>query len=312
MENFEKIAIGLFVFIITSTLAYLFKMRQLYATAPKLYKNPSISKDGSLCEIIISNKGNQPEEDIKLAFDPSLKIELLAASYTGITTEAATIKVDRLHKNTDASAIVLIEGGDFDHSKIASISSKATSGKICSTPSNVPPNYAQLLLSALLILSIFPLGIYAPKAIRAYNEYTINRDLSSIINLGWSDLDYYHSSDLIKSYSGLEFPLRLISLETLPSKQGKFIFEIYNKTALPLSISIDTRDIKSKELNDIFDYWENITTPPMSKKEFTIKTPANRDISKDGLPFVLKSGKDIYINATLRPGNHEDPRNLIN
>lgn len=33
MENFEKVVIGLVLFVVTSIVAYLFRMRQLYAAA---------------------------------------------------------------------------------------------------------------------------------------------------------------------------------------------------------------------------------------------------------------------------------------
>jgi len=76
VENFDKVIIGLVLFAITSIVAYLFKMRQLYVSVPKLFRHASISKDGSLCELIIYNKGNQVEENIQVDFNPKLKGEL--------------------------------------------------------------------------------------------------------------------------------------------------------------------------------------------------------------------------------------------
>ena len=51
MDNVEKIAIGLVLFIVTSVVAYLFRMRQLYVATPKLFRHAPISQGGSLCEV---------------------------------------------------------------------------------------------------------------------------------------------------------------------------------------------------------------------------------------------------------------------
>lgn len=88
MENFEKITIGLVLFTVTSIIAYLFRMRQLYVVVPKLFRHSQISNEGSLCELLVYNKGNQVEEDIQVSLDPELKGELLASSSSDIVKSA--------------------------------------------------------------------------------------------------------------------------------------------------------------------------------------------------------------------------------
>lgn len=109
MDHLYKIIIGLILFVVSSIIAYLFKMRQLYVASPKLYRHAPVSSSGSLCEIIVYNKGNQSEENIKVNFDPDLKIELLASNSNDITLDGFTLNVDRLHKGCEVSVMLLLK-----------------------------------------------------------------------------------------------------------------------------------------------------------------------------------------------------------
>ena len=46
MEHLEKVVIGLILFALTSVMAYLFRMRQLYVAAPKLYRHAPMNRPG--------------------------------------------------------------------------------------------------------------------------------------------------------------------------------------------------------------------------------------------------------------------------
>lgn len=297
MDNFEKVAIGILLFIATSTLAYLFKMRQLYATSPKLYKNLQISKNGSLCEVIILNRGNQVEEDICVSLDPDLKFELVAASTADISLEGSILKSERLHKNKEVSAILLIEGGTFDHSKIISISSKATSGRVIKKISEVPLNYAGMFLLISIFIGFFPFAYYSLTWYEKYNEYSIESDLKPVIDLGWKNLKTYHSSDLRKSYSGSEFPIKYIKKSSTSQNGDVVIFEIYNKTALPLNITADASGTQKKILDDYL-YWNSYEIDPMSKKTVTLKLPPAKTDNTSRVLFTMKNGRDFLYDIT--------------
>lgn len=295
MEHLEKIIIGLILFIVTSVVAYLFKMRQLYVATPKLYKSTPISKDGSLCEVIIYNRGNQVEEDIIASLDPDLKVELLASSASSLTMEQSHIKINRLHKGQEASAILLIENGPFDTTKIISVSSKGTQGKSYKKIEDVPPNYALTFLVISLILGFFPGVIYSYKAYESFTEMYAEHKLKHIYNLGWSNLNEYLDSSLKESYSDQEFPIRLVEKKQQLKETGELIFEVYNKTAAPMEVIAD----KKKRMKDDLSYFNSMVLPPMSKTKFTInKSPNYKSNPNQEYEFSFKHGDEFIYGIT--------------
>ena len=295
MEHFEKIFAGLILFIVTSVVAYLFKMRQLYAATPKLYKSTPISKDGSLCEIIIYNRGNQAEEDITASLDPDLKAELLASSSSDLTLEKSHIKLNRLHKGQEASAILLIENGVLDPSKVISISSKGTKGKTYKKIEEVPPNFALTFLFFAFILGAIPGAFYGFKAYESLSKAYAEHKLKSIHEVGWSNLEKYYDSELKESYSNQEFPVRLVENKQNPNRTDQLIFELYNKTAIPMEVVADK---KSRAKGDL-SYFTSVTVPPMSKETLTINQPT--DSEKNPEPeyeFSLKHGDEFIYGIT--------------
>lgn len=295
MEHFEKIVAGLILFIVTSIVAYLFKMRQLYAATPKLYKSTPISKDGSLCEIIIYNRGNQAEEDITASLDPDLKVELLASNSSDLTVEKTHIKINRLHKGQEASAILLIENGILDPSKVISISSKGTQGKTYKKIEDVPPNFALTFLFVAFILGVVPGLFYGFKAYESLSKAYTEHKLKSIHELGWSNLERYYDSELKESYSNQEFPVRLVESKKQPSKTDALIFELYNKTAIPMEVVADKKTRAKGDLS----YFTSVTVPSMSKETLTIKQPT--DSEKNPEPeyeFSFKHGDEFIYGIT--------------
>ncbi|WP_375194053.1 hypothetical protein [Marinobacter sp.] len=295
MEHFGKIVAGLILFIVTSVVAYLFKMRQLYVATPKLYKSTAISKDGSLCEIIIYNRGNQAEEDITASLDPDLNAELLASNSSDLTLEKSHIKINRLHKGQEASAILLIENGILDPSKVISISSKGTQGKTYQKIEEVPPNFALTFLLLAVIFGAIPGVIYGFKAYESLSNAYAEHQLKSIHELGWSNLGNYYDSELKESYSNQEFPVRLVENNQKPNKNDTLTFELYNKTAVPMEVVADKKFRAKGDLS----YFTTVTVPPMSKDTLTIKQPT--DSQKNPEPkyeFSLQHGDEFIYGMT--------------
>jgi len=116
MDTVEKIAVGIVLFVVTSVIAYLFRMRQLYVATPKLFRHAPVSAGGSLCEVIVYNRGNQTEEEVSVSVDPDLKAELLASNSADVSFEGARLRVSRLHRRCEVSAVLLVENGLLDAS----------------------------------------------------------------------------------------------------------------------------------------------------------------------------------------------------
>lgn len=294
MTHLETIIIGFILFIITSTVAYLFRMRQLYVAVPKLYRHAPISKNGSLCELIIYNKGNQVEEQIQVALDPDLKVELLASNSNEISIDGSTIKISRLHKGNEASAMLLIENGALESSKLLSVSSKATTGKILKRVTEVPPNYALTAVVIFLIIGILPAMIYSFKLFESLKSSYVKHQLSELHSSGWSNLDSYFSSDIKLSYSNQEFPIRIPTSDK-NSRKDKIAFEIYNKTALPMNVFVDIEGTRSF----LSPYFDNIEIAPMSKDTINIKNPLkDSELKSKNLEFSIKVGSE-YLHGIL-------------
>lgn len=293
MENFEKIAIGLVLFVLTSVVAYLFRMRQLYVASPKLFRHAPISKNGSLCELIVYNKGNQVEESIQVVLDPELKGELLASGSGDIALEGSTLKIERLHKGCEASVMLLIENGTLDSTKIVSISSKATKGSVLKKVTDVPPNFAKAFIFFVLVLGFFPAMIYGTYAYDKIHGAYVRYQLKTAHDLGWSNLSKYYTSDLKKSYSNQEFPVRYLGRKTDVNKRNMLEFEAYNKTAVTLEITANKAESTPGDVTN----FSSADVLPMAKRSFTLVDPRGTNPSETaGLKFTFKNGEEFLYN----------------
>lgn len=307
MENLEKIIIGIVLFAFTSTIAYLFRMRQLYAVVPKLYRNSSISKDGAICEIVVHNRGNHIEEDIRVELDPELKSELLASSSTSASLVGSQIKIDRLQKGGNVSAILLVENGIFSASKIASVTSKIATGRVLKKTSELPPNWAMLFLTFALIVAFVTSFVYGVANFDRLSDLYVRFQLNQVFKDGWSNLGGYYISDLKKSYSDQEFPVRFVSIQKDDKGRRTITFEAYNKSAIPLVIYAD----KTNKISGTVDISNFVSTnvPPMSKAAFTMPIP-NPD-SKSNISVIsvdFKFGNE-YLNDLLYSVNSQAKQN---
>ena len=277
------------------TVAYLFRMRQLYVAVPKLFRHAQISRDGSLCELLVYNKGNQAEEDIQVNLDPELKGELLASSSNDIVLNGATLKIERLHKGTEASAVLLIENGVLDASKIISVSSKGAKGKVLKKANEIPPNFAKAFLLFFAYVVFFPTLYYGESAYHQVKAAYVESQLEASYKLGWKDLDRYFDSDLKKSYSNQEFPIHFIRQVIGKDKRVFLEFEVYNKTALPLEVFANR---KNSEPGDI-SHFASTEVPAMSKAMLSVPKPdVTGGPEHAELSFNFKFG-DEYVHSII-------------
>ncbi len=297
MEHIEKIAIGLLLFVLTSVVAYLCRLRQLYVAVPKLFRHAPISKNGSLCELIVFNKGNQVEEQIQVELDPELKAELLASGSADISLEGSMLKVERLHKGSEASVMLMIENGLLDASKVVRVTSKATKGRVCRRVSDVPFNYAWSLVGIIILGCIGPGFPYAMRAYNAVYSGYVESQLSSAYKLGWSDLATYYDSKLKGSYSELEFPVRYLGKGRDDKKREILRFEAYNKTAVPIVVYAGRRG--DKRIGS--PYFSSADVPPLSKLEFQVLAPPPDPVTSDvALDFSFKMGNEFLHSIAFK------------
>lgn len=297
MDNIEKIVVGLVLFVVTSVVAYLFRMRQLYVVTPKLFRHAPISQSGSLCELIVYNKGNQVEEDIQVSLDPDIKAELLASSATGIKLTGSMLDIERLHKGSEASMMLLVENGVLDSSKIMSISSKGTKGRVCKKVNDIPPNFAWYFLSLTLAIGIFPGLYYGSKAYSALNAAYVEYKLQLPYKSGWANLSTYYSSDLRQSYSNQEFPVRFVGRQIDKAKNVTLTFDVFNKTAIPLTIYVN-KNGERKSLSSPYFSSEDIL--PMSQKSLTVRPPdPTAESPQPDIEFSFKSGGEFLYGITF-------------
>ena len=238
MNVLENIIVATLAIVMTSLIAVLYHIRQLYATAPVMFQKKSDSAYGSVYQIVVTNRGNQVEEHIEVEIDPSIEYEVVAASIPDVTKDGSTIRIERIHRKNEV--IVLISTADihFGADKILSVSSNNVSGRVCKTPKDIPFNYGMTSLAILLLLSAFPVGYYLYQVV-GYVETKVDEEkLAPVTSDGWSNLDEYQDSDLRKSYSNQEFPLKLTDIK---KKQD------YDVNAIPASLKDEWDHIDEKK-----------------------------------------------------------------
>lgn len=292
MDDFLKILLGVLTFVITSTLAYLFRMRQLYVVVPKLYRHSNLSKDGSICEVVVYNKGNQVEEDIVLNIDTNLKCELIASAAGDVTIEDGKLVVKRLHKSKNSSAILMVDNGIISNESIVSISSKATVGRVVKDIDSLPVNYASFFVLIILTCAILFGMFNIDKVMKTYDEYSkgrIVKEFSYLGEKGWSNLFKYSESEIRKSYSNSEFPIYFKNQKKV-GKDNYYVFEIFNKTALPIEVSVNI--VKDKEsilsFEEKYKFFKNYKVDAFEKNEISI--PSTNGINLD---FKIKFANDF-------------------
>jgi len=262
-----KILIGLAVFAVTSIVAYLFRMRQLYTVVPKLYKTSFLSEKGSVSELIIFNRGNKTEENVTLEFDENIKCELLGANISNVKISDSLVEIDRLHAKSEASLILLVENGILSKDTINSLSSKECKGKAYKTVDEMPINSSYVAMMIIGFVVIACLFNWGPEAYNTLNNKWVSYRYTYISQQGWKNIDDYLSSDLRDSYSNQEFPFRFISYTTNDKKKTITIkYEAINKTAIPVDFRIQTeKEVTDENTSDITKWYSSKEISPLSK-----------------------------------------------
>jgi len=293
----NEIFVGLIVTILGAILIYFYKRRQLYAVMPKMYEFSYFSDDGTVYELKIFNKGVNIEEDILLDINVDKKVELLSASTSSIELNKNQIKIPRLFPNTEASMILSIDDGKLSSKDLISITSKNIKGRIYNDLLDVPPssrNVIFILLAISLFVSIFYFNL-PTKAINFFNTPKITS--IELESKGWSSLNRYYSSELRASYSDEEFPIRFVNMK----QNGKLIkvtYEIINKSALPMEVSISDTSVdinKTPKNKKWHNFYERKVIQPLSKG--IIEIEALRNSGKDiNFEFYIKFGTNNIYN----------------
>ena len=273
MDILGKIVLGIVLFAITSIIAYLFRMRQLYLAVSKLYRHAALADKGSITELVIYNKGNHVEEDILIQIDPNLKGQLLASSTTDLKMHDSTITINRLHTASDISLVLLVEHGVLEKNKIFSFTSKATKGLVVDKVESVPPNYAKFFL-IILSLCLMPVPtFYIDSIISTYNHFKYSSSYERLSLEGWSDLDSYLTSDLKMNYQEDEFPFRFLSKHVNSYGETIAVFNIFNKSAHTMKVFSDVANKRMPEDSADLTYFSSAEVPPMSKGTINVKVP---------------------------------------
>lgn len=300
MENVEKIVLVIVGFIITSIIAYLFRMRQLYVALPKLYSHAPLSKNGTLAEIIVFNRGNQVEEDVQIEIDQSIKIELIASSSAKVILENSVIKIDRMHKGTEESAVLLVEEGALNTDKIKSLSSKGVKGRVLNKITEVPSNYAGAVVVLALFATIIYGMLYFVRNFEDITEWWMEYSLPEITKDGWDNVFHYYRSDISNSYSGAEFPLKFVS-SNREKEHIVVVYQVLNKTALPMQVSASGHKNDTIEDNDSTSFYTNVDVPALSSAQLTINIPYS-EVRENHVTigFIIKNSSEFIYGMNRR------------
>lgn len=160
MDVLENIIVATLAIVMTSLIAVLYHIRQLYATAPVMFQQKSDSGYDGVFQIVVTNRGNQVEENIELEIDPSITFEIVAASVPDVMKDGSTIRIERIHRKNEVIILISTVDIHFGPAGILSVSSNNVSGRVCKTPKDIPFNYGMTSLAILLLLSAFPVGYY--------------------------------------------------------------------------------------------------------------------------------------------------------
>jgi hypothetical protein len=222
-----------------------------------------LSSAGVTVSISILNRGHSTESEVRLELDPKLQYHLLARSTSGISlSNRSNLHVDRVPKRSDATLILLVEGGDFSDNSVLSISSKDTTGKVYPSLDKVPYPPGAAAGPFLGLLLIFGLTAYlgyetlvseiesdirhkqALEGLQALGGAEKPKPDDPMLavkktewgRLGWSETSALAESTLGQLYGVTEFP---VTLKLVSRKGGvaRFEVEIWNKSKDWLSVT---------------------------------------------------------------------------
>ncbi|CAM3869413.1 MULTISPECIES: hypothetical protein [Pseudoalteromonas] len=267
----EKVIAGVVLFILTSLVAYAFKVRQLYAVVPKLHRKSFLSDRGSVAELVVYNKGTKVEEDISLEIRQEIKCELLASNKSGVSIIDNVLKLDRIHSHSEVSVILLVEGETLSYDDLVLLASKEVKGSFCKKIDEVPPSASKSAVTISFALLVASLFFWGGDAYSYVESKYVKYKYENIYEAGWIELGNYLTSDLSESYSNQEFPLRILGVSVDP-KKIKIDYELINKSSLPISASVtDSLFFKVKETDGM--PYSSVEVEPLEKGSLSIEYP---------------------------------------
>lgn len=291
----EKVLAGTILFILTSLVAYAFKVRQLYAVVPKLHKKSFLSDGSSVAELVLYNKGTKVEEDIALEIRQELKCEILASNSSNASVKDNVVQVDRIHSHSEISLILLVEGEALSYEDLVSLSSKEIKGKFIKKIDEIPPSASKSAISISLVVFLASL-LYWGGGVYTYLESKyVEHTYSNTFKEGWRGLSDYLVSDLSESYSNQEFPIRFLGVN-VDDKNIIINYEVINKSSIPIEVNIrDSKKFESEPGNSL--PFESIEVGPLEKKSLSIEYPNNNQENLE-LASSIDFG-DEYIHGLL-------------
>lgn len=330
MDMLENIIVASAAIVMTSLIAVLYHIRQLYATAPVMFQKKAEGGYDSIFQIVVTNRGNQVEENIELELDPSIAFDIVASSIPDVTKDGSTIRIERIHRKNEVIILISIDDIHFSSSRILTVSSNNVSGRVCKTPADIPFNYGMTSLAILLLLSAFPVGYYIYQVVGYVEDKVDEEKLAPVTKEGWSNLNEYQESDLRKSYSDQEFPVRLSAIRkkqdyddasvppalkdewgSIDGKDAILHYEINNKTAGNLGVMAYRRNG-----NRALPYFAEVS--PLSKDIIIIPVTGQADPGNVQVEFLFRLNDEWLerIVHTIDAGNMkekgEEPSSKVN
>lgn len=267
----EKVIVGGVLFVLTSLVAYAFKVRQLYAAVPKLHRKSFLSDGGSVAELVVYNKGTKVEEDISLEIRQEIRCELLASNKSGASITDNVLKIDRIHSHSEVSVILLVEGETLSYDDLVSLTSKEIKGGFYKKTDEVPPSASKSAISISIILLVVSLLYWGGDVYSYLESKYLKYRYEHIYESGWQKLGNYVTSDLSESYSNQEFPIRLLGVST-DSNKITVNYEVINKSALPIKVSItDSLFFQSEDRYGL--PYASVDVEPLNKSSLSIEYP---------------------------------------
>jgi hypothetical protein len=217
----EQIIAGLLVAAVGFVAARYWAQRRLYVVT-RYYRRSELSAKGKAVSFTILNRGHRAENNVRLELDPALQYALLAASTDAIALRANVLEIDALPARDDISAVLQVDGGDFDNDNVVRFNSTEALGRVFKKLEDAPPPPG-----VAPALTFFILALMGGIAYMAYQTGHDEGELHPIFNptaafelskeqqdavaalktLGWLNTDEFVRSEMEATYGKGEFPV---------------------------------------------------------------------------------------------------------
>jgi hypothetical protein len=136
---FQSIIAGLLVAIVAWVAARYWSHRRLYLVT-RYYSQSALSDTGKAVSFTVLNRGQRAEQNVSIELDPAREYALLAASTQALQLVRNVLSIEALPAREDVSAIVQVDGGDFDNDNILRFSSTEALGRVFKKLEEAPPS----------------------------------------------------------------------------------------------------------------------------------------------------------------------------